>query len=104
MRDKFENAVKFLAQFLDEKKNYIGSYGYYKRAVDANKKSVLALQGLGNSGLEIQKYQESLDAYTKACKMDRKTLPLFRKAANTLRTMKSADWLKKFEIAIDKCG
>lgn len=99
-----ELAQMTYAQFLDEKKNYIASYGFYKRAVDANKKSVPALQGLGHAALEIQKYQESLDAYAKACQMDKKTLPQFRRAANTLRTMRNADWLKKFEVAIDKCG
>lgn len=99
-----ELAQMSYAQFLDEKKNFIASYNYYRRAVDANKKSIPAYQGLGHASIEIQKYQDALDAYTKACSLDRKTLPAFRRAANTLRTMRNEEWLKKFENAIDKCG
>lgn len=92
------------AQFLDEKKNYISSYSYYKNALFADPSSIQALIGLGNSSLEIQKYAESLEAFSKACKLDKKTIPAFRKATNVLRTMKISDWLKKFEMAVDKCG
>lgn len=92
------------AQYLDEKKNFIASYGYYKNATVANPKSIEALIGLGNSSLEIQKYAESLDAFVKACKLDKKSLPAIRRATNTLRTMKIADWLKKFEAGVDQCG
>ncbi len=105
--EKFPNselAQMTYAQYLDEQKNFIGSYSSYKKALSANPSSVPALLGLGNSSLEIQKYADSLEAYEKVCKFDRKTLPAFRKAANTLRTMKIEDWLKKFEAGIDKCG
>jgi tetratricopeptide (TPR) repeat protein len=101
---KSEVAQIAYAQHLEDQKNYIGSYNFYKRALEANKDSVQALVGLGNSGFEIQKYTESLEAFTKACKLDRKTLPAFRKAANSLRTMKVQDWLKKFEVGVDSCG
>jgi tetratricopeptide (TPR) repeat protein len=101
---KSELAQLTYAQFLDEKKNFIGSYSYYKQAVAAKSDSTLGLVGLGNSSLEIQKYAESLAAFTKACQLDRKNLPAFRKAANTLRTMKLQDWTKKFETAIDACS
>lgn len=92
------------AQHLDEKKNFIGSYTYYKKALVAKQDSIPGLVGLGTSGFEIQKYAESLEAFTKACKQDRKTLPSFRRATNTLRTMKLQDWLKKFEMGVDSCG
>ncbi len=101
---KSELAQLTYAQNLDEKKNYIGSYSYYKRALQAKADSVSGLVGLGNSSLEIQKYSESLEAYIKACKLDRKSLPSFRRATNTLRTMKIQDWLKKFEAGVDSCG
>lgn len=92
------------AQFLEEKKNYIFSFTYYKRAAEADSKSVNALLGLGNSALEIQKYGDSLSAFERACSLDRKTLPSFRRAANSLRTMRIQDWLKKFEQAIETCS
>jgi len=101
---KSELAQLSYAQHLDDKKNFIGSYSYYKKTLVAKADSVPGLLGLGNSGLEIQKYAESLDAYSKACKLDRKMLPAFRKATNTLRTMKNQEWLKKFETGVESCG
>lgn len=92
------------AQFLDEKKNFILSYTYYKNAISADPKSVPALLGYGNASLEIQKYEEALNAYRKACELDKKTIPSFRRATNVLRTMKVESWLRKFENAVDKCG
>ncbi len=92
------------AQFLDEKKNFIGSFGYYKRAVQADPKSIAAKIGVGTSGLEIQKFQDSLDSYISACGMDKTAIPAFRKAANVLRMTKNSEWLKKYETAIEKCG
>ncbi len=99
-----ELAQMTYAQFLDEMKNFIASYSYYKKAVAANKSSTSALLGWGNACLEIQKYQESLGAFEKACALDKLVLPSLRKATNVLRTMKNAEWLKKFETAIEKCG
>jgi tetratricopeptide (TPR) repeat protein len=92
------------AQFLDERKNYIFSFNYYKRATEADSKSVPALLGLANSAIEIQKYADSLAAFEKACTLDRTTLPAFRRAANSLRTMKAHEWLKKFEQGIETCS
>lgn len=92
------------AQFLAEYKNYIGAYAYYKKGLAANKDSIPALLGLGSSALEIQKYQESIDALLKACLKDKKNLPKLRAATNIVRTSKNKEWVKKFEAAEDKCG
>lgn len=101
---KSELAQFFYAKHLEDQKNFIGSYNFYKRAQEASKDSAGAWLGIANSGFEIQKYPESLEAFTKACKLDRKTLPAFRRATNSLRTMKVQDWLKKFEVGLDSCG
>lgn len=102
---KSELAQMTFAQFLDEKKNYISSFVYYKRAMAAAPDSLPAILGYGNASLEIQKFPESLEAYEKACRLDkRKTMPFLRRATNSLRIMKMADWLKKFEDSIDKCS
>jgi tetratricopeptide (TPR) repeat protein len=92
------------AQFLDEKKSYVEAFNYYKRATVADSQSTDAFVGLGRSALEIQKYQDSLDAFKKACDLDRSSLPAIRRATNTLRTMKIADWEKQFDQASDRCG
>jgi len=101
---KSELAQLSYAKHLDEKKNFIGSYSYYKKAVIAKADSIPGLVGLGTSSFEIQKYAESLEAFSKACKLDRKTLPSFRRVTNSLRTMKIQDWLKKFETGVEACG
>jgi tetratricopeptide (TPR) repeat protein len=88
----------------EEKKNFIGAYAYYKKAIAADAKSVPGYVGLAQSSLEIQKYQESLDAFVTACRLDKSTIPTFRRATNTLRTMKIDEWLKKFEKQSDDCG
>lgn len=87
-----------------EKKNFISAYAYYKKAVEADSKNKNAYLGLAQSALEIQKYQESLDAFTKACQLDKNMITPFRKATNTLRTMRIEEWLKKFEAQSDKCN
>jgi tetratricopeptide (TPR) repeat protein len=92
------------AKFLDEQKNFVTSYGLYKKATTADPKSAEAFVGLANSSFELQKYSDSLAAFEKACALDRKILPAFRKAAITLRSMKNSDWLKQFETSIEKCN
>lgn len=92
------------AKFMEEKKNFIASYGLYKQASAINPKSNEALLGLAKSSMEIQKYADALSAFQTACKIDKTMMPAFRKATNTLRTSKIADWLKKFEEGVEGCG
>jgi tetratricopeptide (TPR) repeat protein len=92
------------AQYLDEQKNYIGSFNYYKRASLAEPKSIVAFKGLGSSAVEIQKYGEALEAFQKACSLDKSSLPALRKATNSIRLMKVTEWLKKYEVAVERCG
>lgn len=99
-----ELAQLTFAQFLEEQKNSIGAYTYYKRASLADSKSTLAFKGLGSSAVEIQKYSEALEAFQAACRLDKTSLAALRKATNALRTMKEAVWLKKFEAAVETCG
>lgn len=105
--DQFPNSELALityAQDQDQKKNFVVSYNYYKKTIALNPSSTDALLGLATASFEIQKYQEALDIFTKACSLDIKTLSHFRKATNTLRLMKNADWLSKFEVAQQVCG
>lgn len=101
---KSELAQLTYAQTQTEKKNYILAYTYYKRAVIANLNSVPALLGLAQSAMEIQKIEEALDAFQRACRRDRTVVPHVRRAKNTLRTLKKQEWEKKFEELSDSCG
>jgi tetratricopeptide (TPR) repeat protein len=92
------------AQFLEDKKSFVQAFKYYGRAVAADAASVPGLIGLGNTGLEIQKLAESLDAFQKACKLDKTTIAAFRKATNTLRLARNEAWKRKFEVGVELCN
>lgn len=101
---KSELAQYTYAATQSEKKNYIQAYTYYKRAVKADLNSVPSLLGLAQSALEIQKVEESFDAFQRACRRDRTIVPHVRRARNALRTIKKTDWDKKFEQLAESCG
>lgn len=105
--DKFpdsEIAQLNYAQLLENDKNFIQAYSYFKKATVANDKSLKGFLGLANASLEIQKYNESLSAYAEACKINRSTITAVRKATNTIRGLKNAEWAKKFDDLAEKCG
>jgi tetratricopeptide (TPR) repeat protein len=100
---KSEFAQVSAGEYFEGEKNYIEAYKYFHRGIQANPKSVKALLGVGESGVEIQKLQEALDAYIQLCKIDKSTVAQFRKSANILRLAKNQTWLAKFEAGIEKC-
>ena len=91
-------------QFLEERKDFILAFNYYKRATQKHESSIAGWLGVGNTGLEIQKLEESLIAFTIACKLDKSALPAIRRATNTLRLAKNEAWKKRFEAATESCG
>lgn len=91
-------------EYFEEEKNYIEAFKYFQRGVQADPQSVKALLGVGSSGVEIQKLQESLDAYTQLCKISKSHVGQFRRSANILRLAKNQPWLSKFETGIEKCN
>lgn len=100
---KSELANMSYGQFLDEQKNFVSSYVYYKRAVLANPKNAKNWISFSAAALEIQKYSESLEGYSRACKLEKSAALAFRQATNTLRVTKQNEWLRKFEQAVDRC-
>lgn len=99
-----ELAQLSLAKFYEDRKNSKDAFKYYQRAVLAQADSIKGLVGVGVMGIEILKLQDSLDSFRKVCKLDRKTLPHFRRAVARLRAAKNTDWLQKFESAIETCN
>jgi Tfp pilus assembly protein PilF len=91
------------AQFLEEQKKFVDSYKYFKRATEADPKSVRAWMGFGFSAIEIQKFQESLIAFERVCEGDRNGVKQARKAASVIKTLNQPQWMKKFEELIRKC-
>jgi len=100
---KSELAQYTYGKYLADDKNFISAYSAYQKAVAADPKSSRSLLGFAQASFEIQKYAESLESFGKLCMLDKTSLPYFRRAANSLRTLKSEDWLKKFEVGIGQC-
>lgn len=100
---KSEFAQSSYGQVMLEQKSFVDAYKYFQRSITINPNSLIGLVGLGTSGVEIQKFDESLKAFSKACKIDKSTLLEFRKALSTIRLMKNDTWQSRFEIAISKC-
>ena len=85
-------------------KSFSESYRFYGQAVKANSKSARAQIGFAKSAFELQKHGEAIDAFVKACKLDRKTTLDFRQAAATLKKNKDAKWLTYQDAIDNRCN
>ncbi len=90
-------------QYLEKDKNFVEAFKYYQRATIADAKNLAALTSFGLAAIEIQKYAESLEAFRKACKLDRGSILKMRQAASVLRTYGVSKWLTQFENSIENC-
>lgn len=106
--DNFKNSE--LAQFhyaahLQEDKNHIDAVKYFRSAVAADPASARSWLGLGTEAFELQRFDESLIALTKACRLKRfEAATQMRKNIIALRSQKnSAAIQRKFEQAAENC-
>ncbi|MES2962630.1 MAG: tetratricopeptide repeat protein [Bdellovibrionota bacterium] len=86
-----------------DKKDYAVAYRYYKQATKADPKSTRAWQGLANTAFELQKNDEALEAFGKACAIDRKMTKDLRIAISKLRSRKDTQWESQYEARLLKC-
>ena len=92
---KFPNAESVLSMqglVYADKKDHLNAYNSYKRAATFAPKSVGAWVGYGKAAYDLHKYQESLDAFKKACKIDSHAVKDFR------------EWQYKFTDALSSCN
>lgn len=101
---KSEDAQASYAQFLDESKNYVQSYKYWKRATEAAPESNRVWTGFAFSSLEIQKYADTLKAFGKLCEQDRDAERQIRRAAGILKPLNQTEWFEKLTDLISKCA
>jgi tetratricopeptide (TPR) repeat protein len=102
---KSEFAQYTYANLLDESKDYLESAKYYKAGVAVDPQSARSWLGYAKATFEIHKFDQSLEAYKKACKLDQKTAVAFRRAANVLRASKEGGtWEKPFATASESCS
>ncbi len=97
-----EKAYRSLALYYEEQKNYSESYSYFKICSEPPHSSDLCLRGLGATGAQLKKWEESFAAFQKLCKKDRKWSSDVRKASQNAKEMDSPDWEQKLlELSIN---
>lgn len=84
-------------------KSFVEAYSYFKTAVAADPNSGGANAGLGASAFELQKNEEALNAFVRACKIDHKHTREFRSALAKLKTRKDTLWQERFENGLGQC-
>ena len=91
-----------IADYYYEKRSFVDARKWYLEATQIDPKNVEALLGLGNSSTELQKFEESLQAFTRACELDRYTRRHFQAALGKVKVRRDAVMQTKFEDAIFK--
>jgi tetratricopeptide (TPR) repeat protein len=89
---------------MEEEKNYLAAFKYFQLGTHADPKAVRSYMDMGIAGLEIEKYQEALDAFLMVCNLDRTQLPLIRKHTAKIRHEGAGGWSAKFEAGIGRCS
>ena len=100
-----EHVQSAAGSLASEKKDYISAYQFYKKASADDPQSVRALLGLANSSFKLQKNEESLAAFSKACTLNRHDATReFSGAISELRSRKDINWQAKFQNVMSTCG
>jgi len=98
-----ESVQSALGELSYSQNDYVNSYQYYKKASTADPNSVRAWLGYANSAFKLQKNEEAVKAYVKACKVDRTQTKDFRLAIGELRVRRDVNWQSMYENAINGC-
>lgn len=101
---KSEFAQYTYSNLMDDQKNYIEGAKYYQKCTEADRSSARCWVGYARMTFEIHKYEPALEAFKKACSLDRKNAVAFRKASNALKNMKDSEWVKQYEAASESCS
>jgi tetratricopeptide (TPR) repeat protein len=101
--DSFDAQMNY-ANNLDEEKNFLEAYTYYKKAFELDKKSNSALIGLAKVSVEIEKFQEAYTYFKDSCQLNKTALTTLRRAVVSLKERKEQNWIGKFEDLADHCG
>lgn len=101
---KSEFAQYTYASVMEEQKNFLEANKYFLRATKADARSARAWLGYAKSAFELRKYEDALEAFKKACKLDQKNAVAFRKATTALKSAKDGGWTGPFEKASESCS
>jgi tetratricopeptide (TPR) repeat protein len=86
------------------KRQLVEAHKSYKKAVEADAKSVRSWLGYANASFELYKNEEALTAFVKACSLDRRETRDFRTALDKLRKRNDPNWLSRFADGLSSCG
>lgn len=82
-------------QLYFRKQNFPVAQKYFDKATQADPKSSRALLGSAETSMELGQYQQSLDFFERACKIDPNLKDKILTAAAKLRQKKEDSWAKK---------
>lgn len=92
------------ASILEEQKNFIEAQKYYRRATMISPESLKAMTGYAAVTVELQKFDEGLELFAKACKINKSAIVALRKAIVSLKGFKAKIYISKYEDLADVCG
>ena len=101
---KSEFAQFVIASLSEDMSNWEAALKYFKQCTVADKKSERCFLGQGRVLLEMKKYKESLNAYVKACDLNKSLYSKIRDAVGILRENKVYDWSNRFKTTSQNCG
>ena len=96
-------AQQVYGELLYSKRNLEEAFAVFKKAYSAEPQSSRVMVSVANAAFDLQKYDEALDFYIKACQADRQTGFEFRRATNTFRLQKNLNLQNKYEVGWGKC-
>jgi lipopolysaccharide biosynthesis regulator YciM len=92
------------ASLLEEKKDFVTAFSFFQKAVSADATSIRSQIGLAKSAFELKKLDVALEAFKASCKKDKVSQSELRKKLFILKTEKNADWIAKYESALETCS
>ncbi len=97
------SAQMSVAKEAEQQRDFINAETYYKKANLIDPKSVDALAGWSRSLVALNKIDEALATYKKACGFTRDLIPDMRKAVSFLRIHNQIPKARNFDEAIENC-
>ncbi len=87
-----------------ERKNFPVAYKFFRGAAQNKPSSARSQLGLGKAAFDLQKYDEALNAFVRACTLNRNMVADFRRSSATLRQKGESALSAKYDAGLLKCG
>lgn len=94
----------FYAQKLQDQKNFIESNKVFSLATKVKPKSYQAWLGRAFTDLELQQYDQAVQAFKTACDVDKAALSELRRGISILRSSQASKQASRLDEISEKCG